>query len=414
MAMQGESRSNARYWVLFLLFLVNVLNLFDRHVINILAQDIKTELDISDTQLGLLTGTAFGIFYSILGIPLGRVADRVNRFRLIAAAVSLWSVFTLLSGLANNFLQLFLARVGVGVGEAGSQPASTTLVTDFFPKQSRVAAMSFLMLGAPVGSFLGMYLGGLAGSLWGWRTAFILAGLPGLLLALVILLTLRDPRLQAGKRPEPPDLRTSLYILWSNRQLRFIAVFISCATFAIYASGAWLPAFFIRVQGVATSEIGIYTGVAIGLGGGAGVLGGGFLCDILRNRVRQIEIVVLAVSTLFTIPCLMITLFAEQLMIAVYAMAAFFLFAFVYLSPAITLIQQQVPPETRAFAVAICISIANIVSLIFGLPLVGFISDTLAPTSGTLAISYALALCLLSTTGVGLYYLKRFFKAEAS
>ncbi len=405
--MSEEPGYRARYWVLFLLFLVSVLNLFDRHVINILAQDIKTDLGISDTQLGLLTGTAFGVFYSVLGIPLGRLADRVNRPRLIAGALALWSGFTVLSGCANSFIQLFVARMGVGVGEAGSHPASTTLVPDYFSERSRGAAMSVLLLGAPIGSFLGMFLGGLAGSLWGWRAAFIVAGLPGLFLAIVILLTMRDPRALSGKRPEPPAFKAALLALWQNKKMRGLAVFITCATFGVYASSAWLPAVLIRLHGIPTGEIGIYTGAAIGVGGGAGVLGGGFVCDFFRDRIRHVEIVVLMTMAVLCLPCLALTLFSGNFPLAVTAMFFFNIFSFGYLSPAVTLIQREAQPEIRSLAIATNVSLANIVSLTFGLPLVGLISDSLTTSAGPHALVYALAISIFTTTLTGLLFLWR-------
>ncbi|MFC3052860.1 spinster family MFS transporter [Kordiimonas pumila] len=408
--MNKKTEAGSRNWALFLLFSVSVLNLFDRHVINILAQDIKTDLDITDTELGLLTGTAFGIFYSILGIPLGRLADRVNRVRLISAALMLWSCFTALSGFAVNFTQLFLARMGVGVGEAGSHPASTTLVPDFFPEKTRGTAMSILLLGAPIGSFLGMFLGGMAGAAWGWRAAFIAAGIPGIILAVIILLTLRDPRAVSGTRPEPPSLKASLLVLWQTQHLRFLAVFLACATFTVYAGGAWLPAFFIRVHGIATAEIGIYTGFAIGLGGGIGVLGGGFICDYFRAKVKYVEFKVLFGATILCIPCLLVTLFTAHFMLAVVAMFAFNICVFAYLSPAVTLIQREAPAEVRALAVAISVSIANISSLTFGLPFVGFMSDKFAPTVGVFSIAYALSVSILLVTFFGLTFLYMSFE----
>src|ERR1700730_32347 len=153
--MIGSAIMRGRNWSLALLFVAGALNIFDRQIVNILAQAIKVDLSISDTQLGLLTGTAFGLFYSVLGIPLGRLADRVDRVKLIAAAMALWSAFTALSAAAGSFAQLFMTRLGVGVGEGGSQPASTAVVADLFPDGRRASALSLLLVGTPIGSFLG-------------------------------------------------------------------------------------------------------------------------------------------------------------------------------------------------------------------------------------------------------------------
>ena len=191
--MAARPTLRTRNWTLALLFAAGALNIFDRQIVNILAQAIKVDLSISDAQLGLLTGTAFGLFYSVLGIPLGRLADRVDRVKLIAAAMAVWSVFTALSGVAANFTQLFVTRLGVGVGEAGSQPASTALVADLFAENRRASALSLLLVSTPVGSFLGLLLGGYVGTLWGWRAAFLVAGIPGVILALVMIVTSRDP-----------------------------------------------------------------------------------------------------------------------------------------------------------------------------------------------------------------------------
>ena len=386
-----------------LLFMAGVLNIFDRQIVNILAQDIKAELGISDAALGLLTGTAFGVLYAILGIPLGRLADRVDRVKLIAAAIALWSGFTALCGAAGSFIQLFIMRIGVGVGEAGSQPASTALIPDLFPEERRTSALSVLLLGVPVGSFLGLLLGGYVGSIWGWRAAFVVAGIPGGILAVVMLLTTRDPKYSSAARPPRPSesMITTLLSLARGSRLGWLAAALTCSSFLVYASGAWLPPFLIRVHGMAKTQVGLFSAIAVGVGGGLGLLGSGILCDFLRNRVQRVESRVLVVALGLSIPALLATVLSANLSITLMSMFLFNVCAFAFPGPIVKLIQKEAAPESRALAFAACQSISNIVSLACGLPLVGAVSDALAPNHGQDAIRYALAITVPAVAALG-------------
>jgi len=391
-----------RWWTLFVLVLVGAMNIFDRQLINILAQDIKVELVISDTQLGLLTGTAFGIFYSVLGIPLGRLADRLDRIRLIATTLVMWCGLTSACGLAQNFMQLFVLRSGVGVGEAGSQPASTALVSELFPGEGRVSAMSILLLGAPIGSFFGLAIGGYIASHWGWRNAFIFAGLPGLILALILLLTTKDPRTSAGASPAQDSFFGALIELARNPILRWEAIGLVACSFFIYAPGAWLPAMFARIHGMTTGQIGASFAIAVGLGGGVGTLGGGYICEYLRPRVLQPQLSFLLGSLAIMVPlllCVVVLQFKAQALVALFL---FNVFAFSFLGPVVTLIQESVPLSRRGLAVAVCISLSNILNLCVGIPLVGAISDALKPAHGPSSIQYALAITALAAGGLAL------------
>ena len=376
-------------WALTLLFLASVLNLLDRQIVNILAQSIKVDLHITDAELGMLTGTAFGVLYAMLGVPLGRVADRVNRAKLIALALVVWSGFTCACGFAWSFPQLFGARMGVGIGEAAIQPASTALVRDFVPPSRRASAMSLLLLGAPVGAFLGLLLGGWFGANLGWRMAFVAAGAPGILLGLVVFAALRDPC--AGVREPPPPLFKTVAGLVGDPRLRRVTLGLICATLMVYATGAWLPAFFMRTHGLRIDEVGRYSALAVGVGGGLGALGSGVLCDLLRRRVPDVELKVLMVALVCTVPALMAVLFSRAFDEAVLAMGVFNLFAYAYLGPIVVLIQKQADDRTRAVAIGICIAVSNVTTLGFGLPLVGAVSDVLAGVYGARSLAYALA-----------------------
>jgi predicted MFS family arabinose efflux permease len=394
-----------RNWSLAVLFVAGALNIFDRQIVNILAQAIKVDLSISDAQLGLLTGTAFGLFYSVLGIPLGRLADRVDRVKLIAAAMALWSAFTALSGLAGSFTQLFVTRLGVGVGEAGSQPASTALVADLFPQGRRASALSLLLVSTPVGSFLGLLLGGYVGTLWGWRAAFLVAGVPGLILAVVMVATTRDPKFARTISPsrQEPSLHETLRMFAGRPRFRWLVLGAVSWSFLIYTSAAWLPAFFIRVHGMTTAQIGRFAAIAVGLGGALGTIGGGFICDLLRRRVREVELKMLMIALCLAVPLLLVTLLSGNRSIALVSMILFDVFAFSYLTPTVLLIQKAVKAESRSLAIAVGLSISTILNLGLALPLVGLLSDALTPTQGCGAIRYALALSAIAVGLVGMF-----------
>jgi predicted MFS family arabinose efflux permease len=398
--MNPGPRRFQRLWSLVLLFAVGVLNLFDRQIINVLAQDIKIDLHISDVQLGMLTGTAFGLLYSILGVPLGWLADRVNRVSLIVAALAIWSGFTCLCAATGSYSQLFLARMGVGIGEAGSQPASTALIPDLFAKNRRTSAMSLMLAGAPVGSFLGLLVGGLVGSIWGWRTAFLVAGAPGLCLAAVTAATMRDPgpvsdtetsTLPDNGRGAETSLADTLLMLIRQPGYAWLVLGNICSAFLVYATGVWLPPLFIRVHGMSTAEIGAYAAVAVGLGGALGTLGAGAVCDALRTRITEVESKLLMAVLAVSVPMLLITVLSTHRLIALISMFAFNVCAFAFLGPTVILTQRASTPETRALSVAILVSTGNVLSLAGGVPLVGLLSDTLTPVYGQDAIRYALA-----------------------
>lgn len=392
-----------RTWALVLLFLAGVLNMFDRQIINILGQSIKTDLHITDAQLGLLTGTAFGLLYAAFGIPLGRLADRVNRIKLISAALVVWSSFTALCGTTASYVTLLVCRMGVGIGEAGSQPASTALIPDLFGEARRVSAMSMLLVGGPAGAFLGLLVGGYVGAAFGWRAAFLVAGAPGLILALVMLVTLRDPP-RGGGRALPPrvSLLKMLRVLAGRRKFRGLVVGLICSSFIAYASGAWLPPFFIRHHGLPMQQTGLISAFAVGLGGIVGTLGAGFLCDRLRARVPQVETKMAMASLALSAPLLLLVVLCPDRTAAVIGWFAFNLAAFAWQGPTITLIQKAAGIENRASALAVASALAMTLSLALGVPLVGLLSDSLTGRAGSGAIGDALAVGVGLAAAVGL------------
>jgi predicted MFS family arabinose efflux permease len=407
-------KSSTRNWSLALLFAAGALNLFDRQIINVLAEDIKREFQISDAALGLLTGTAFGLLYSIAIVPLARVADRTNRVTLIAAALALWSLFTALCGATRTFAQLFLARMGVGVGEAGCQPASVSLVADLFPESRRTSATAILLVGAPVGACLGLLLGGALATNFGWRTALFIASVPGFVVAALMVLTVRDPMSRTTKASDEGTFAAALSALAATRSLRWLTLAFACETFGLFATGAWLPVFFIRAHGLSAADAGLALGLAVGIGGAFGALALGYLCDLLRPRNNaadwQLPMLVLALN----VPLAALVVLAPALWIAVAAAFALNVTIYAYLGPVPVLIQRQASFASRSLALGGVTAIANILSMCLGVPLVGLLSDLLGPQAGPHAIGYAFAACLSAASAIGIFALARARGAESA
>lgn len=380
---------------LTILFLTVLLNLFDRQVINVLAVGIKAELHLSDTMIGLLTGTACGLFYAAMGLPAGRLADRLDRGRLIAAMVAIWSMSTLVCGMAASYAVLVLGRIGVGIGEGGAQPACTALAADLAPPDRRSSALSLMLLGVPLGMLLSYMVGGLAAQAWGWRAAFFVAGVPGIVVALLIYAFVRDPK--AGGAPAARFEGSTLAALaevMRKPRMSWLVVGLSTAAFDAYVTNAWIPSFFVRVHALSLAEIGVYGALGVGIGGAIGTAGAGPLCDWLRRRTPYPESWALIASTSLGIPWLLLMTFAPDTRVALAAMAMFQVTAFAWLAPITRLIQDAAGPAHRALATAYCGAFASIFTSCIGIPGVGLVSDLLAPATGAWSVGYAL--CLLA------------------
>ncbi len=406
--------ATSKYFALLLLFFGSTLNLLDRQIIGILAELIKIDLDLSDAQLGLLTGSAFGFMYAFFTIPMSRLSDHVSRPRLVSVAICLWSLLTISCGMAANFWQLFLARMGVGIGEAGSQPASVSAIIDYFPPQQRGRAMAVFYLGVPVGGSLGLLLGAAAGTALGWREAFFFAGAPGILLSLTIWFCLRDPRRPDGASDWRKVLgetfsvglgRAILKLLKIPAYRLLIIASIAGATIQ-NLSAAWLPVYFVRVQQWSMVETAGWMSAALLIAGTAGSMGSGYLCDRLRNRVQQPEILVLVLSLSLVFPALASTVLASEKPLAVAGLLATYLFAFAFL-PAATLLAQKVTPEAmRGLALGLWASIMNVISLTAILPLIGLGSDIFTAKYGVRGLGHSIACAaLIALAGAGVFAL---------
>ncbi|MDH3553191.1 MAG: MFS transporter, partial [Gammaproteobacteria bacterium] len=283
--------SAARRYAMVVLAIVYMFNFVDRQILSILLPAIRDEFQVGDTVLGLLAGTAFALFYVILGVPIAQLADRVNRRNLIAAAVAIWSGMTALSGLAANIWHLVLARIGVGIGEAGCSPPAHSMIADLYPPERRSSAMGFYTLGISAGIMLAYLAGGWVAQNIGWREAFFIVGIPGLLLALVVRFTLTEPRRGASEQRtdsgEPPTLSLVATFLLARRSFLYMAIAAGLSAFVGYAIINFMPSFIVRSFNMEVAVLGFWLGLIYGIAGGFGFFMGGYFADHFGQHNHQ-------------------------------------------------------------------------------------------------------------------------------
>ena len=391
---QPSSNKTYRGYVLLILTGVYTFNFIDRQILVILQESIKADLGLSDTQLGLLTGFAFAIFYVTLGLPIARYADRSNRKNIVAISLSVWSLMTALSGFVLNYWQLLLARIGVGVGEAGGSPPAHSIISDYFPPEKRATALSIYSMGIYIGILFGYLAGGWLDQYFGWRIAFMAIGVPGILYAIVVFFTVKEP--ERGQLDTPiqqaattNDLIVVTKQLLSYKTFIFLAFACSLNAFGSYGVGNFTPPFLYRVHSLDSATIGTWLSLTTGFGGGLGVFLGGYLADKLGRRdVRWYLWIPLIAGLLKLIPS---TIFIFSDHTAFVLAITFFtnLLTPLYLGPALAVTHNLVGSNSRAFASAILFFILNLIGLGMGPMVVGMLSDWLAPTYGENALRWA-------------------------
>ena len=386
--------STARYYALGLLTVVYTFNFIDRQLLAILQEAIKADLLLSDAQLGLLTGFAFAVFYVTAGIPIARWADRSNRRNIIAMAIGLWSFMTAISGAVANYTQLLLARIGVGIGEAGGSPPAHSMISDIFPPERRAGALSFYSMGVNIGVLFGFLAGGWLNEILGWRWAFVVVGVPGVLIALVIWLTLKEPIRGLADNREPTNevqpLGSVIAFLWSRRSFRHMAMGAAMNAFAVYSLSSWSASFFIRSYDMGTGEVGTWMAGILGLGGAIGLLLGGLLAERLAVKDVRWYNWVPGWAAIITVPLIAATFIAESraLSLLLFVIPGFLMT--VYLGNTLAMVHGLVGLRMRALASAILLFVLNIIGLGMGPFLVGFLSDVLQPSVGVESLRYAL------------------------
>lgn len=394
---------SARRYAIGMLLVIYIFNFLDRQIVNILAEPIKIELGLADWQLGMLTGLAFALFYTVLGIPIARYAEKADRVKIISVAVGVWSLFTVLCGFATNFLQLLLARIGVGVGEAGCSPPAHSLITDYTPKEERASALAIYSMGIPLGSLAGMVLGGLIADAYGWRTAFFVAGAPGIILAIMAYLTLPEPRRGLTKKVEPvkgPSFFDALVELKSKKSFWWISIGAALSAMVGYGHIAFYGSFYLRnhaegltAMAVSVNEmigvsfgpigfVGTALGLIIGICGAAGTFLGGVLADRAARTNVSGYATVPAIAGLVTVIPFIAAMLVDNVALSFLILAVPVFAGAIWYGPIFASAQTLVHPRTRATAAAVLLFVINLIGLGLGPLLVGMFSDIFAQTMG--------------------------------
>jgi MFS family permease len=400
---QRPSRAYS-WWVLGVLALVYVFNFVDRQILGILIGPIKAELGVSDTAMGFLSGLTFALFYTLAGIPIARFSDRGSRRNVIAVSLLVWSAMTAASGLTRSFWQLALARIGVGVGEAGGSPPSHSLLSDYFPPERRSTALALFANGVYVGSGLAFLFGGWVVTNFDWRTAYLAVGLAGLPLALLVRFGVREvprgvwdaPAGAAHAAAPAASFRDAVRTLFAKRAFGFLVAGACFQSLAGYGILNWAAEFFARVHGLPRLTIGIWLGTTILFAGCAGVSFGGWLTDRLAARDARWFMRLPAVVALAGLPLALLFLLAPTPMGAITAFAPFYAISNMYVGPLWSTAQNLARPEMRATASAILLFILNLVGLGLGPLVVGAMNDALAPRFGAGAIRWSLLTIVLA------------------
>ncbi len=417
-----------RRYALWILLIIYTLNFLDRQVVNILAEPIKQELGLADWQLGMMTGLAFAIFYTVLGIPIARLAERKNRPVIIGVSVAAWSFFTVLCGFAQNFWHLILARIGVGVGEAGCTPPAHSLITDYVPKEKRASAIAFYSIGTPLGSLLGMAMGGLVADAYGWRVAFMVAGAPGVIFALIAAFTLVEPRKRlmadlAARATPQITFGAALAVLMAKKTFWLVAFAAAIKAFIGYGQAPFAASFFFRNHTAELASLAAmfglkstgFLGLALGLiGGTAGVIGawlGGVIADRYGSKDIRAYVVVPAIASLLAIPFYLVAINLPQAVPAMALLAIPILLGTLWYGPVYATAQSIVDPTMRATTSAVLLFIINLIGLGLGPVGVGLMSDFFAGPLG-MGSAEGVRWALMVSAGMGLVSFWLFWRAR--
>lgn len=391
----------ARRYTLGVLVVVYTFNFIDRQILAILLPSIRAEFGVNDWVLGFLAGSAFALFYATLGVPIALLGDRLNRRNLIAVAVAIWSGMTALSGAAGNIVHLALARIGVGVGEAGFSPPAHSIISDLYPPKERSSAMGIFTLGISFGIMLAYLAGGWVAQNIGWREAFFMVGVPGILLALVVRFTLQEPQrgLSEGRVDdnEKAGIATVARFLIKRRSFLHLAVGSGLASFNGYAVISFFPSFMARSHGMSIAEIGVYLGLILGIAGGLGFAGGGFVADRAARHGHRYSLWTVSAATmfgwLFILP--LYTVGNPYWVLALFVLPT--IFSNFYLATTFAQVQGMVGLRMRAVASALLLFLLNIIGLGLGPQVTGILSDVLREAAGNESLRYSLMIVGLVT-----------------
>lgn len=409
--MVEKSNDAVRRYTLLVLVVVYTVNFIDRQILSILLESIKADLGLTDQALGFLAGFAFAAFYAVMGIPIALWADRGNRRNLISLALLIWSVMTALSGLAQNFLHLALARIGVGIGEAGCSPPAHSLISDYYPPENRATAMGIYSLGIPLGIMFGLFAGGWINQEYGWRLAFFVVGVPGIMLSALVRFTLKEPprgaseqRADQGKMPAISD---TFKFLLSRPAFIHIAAGGALAAFVGYGVISWFPSFLIRTHGMQTAEIGLWLGLIMGIPGGLGIFLGGYLADKIGQRDTRWYLWIVSVAALIGLPFGLYAYLSEDPYICMAFFSVPILLSNFWQATSFAQVQGMVGLRMRGVSSAVLLFIVNIIGLGAGPWCVGLISDYLAPRYGDDSLRWS----LMIVGSLGVWVAWHYYKA---
>jgi predicted MFS family arabinose efflux permease len=398
-----------RFYVLALLTLVFIINFIDRQVLSVLIEPIKRDLHLTDTQLGLLSGLAFALFYVTFAVPVARLADTRSRRNLIAVCMIVWSSMTALCGAAANFTHLLLARIGVAIGEAGCVAPSHSLLSDYFHPDDRPAALSIYSAGASVGIFLGLLGGGWLAESMGWRQTLVIIGLPGIVVAFVVLITLREPvrgmSVGAFAPPVPTRFWADLGSLLRRRTLLFIALAGGFQSMVTYGVATWLPAFFMRVHDMSPSSAGGTLAVITGLVAGLGAILGGGVTAYLSRRDRRWLLWIPTIAVVLSTPLYALAVLepVTSTSLALLTPAAFL--SMMYVGPALAATHGVAGVALRATGVALTLFVSNLLGIGGGALLVGIVSDAFVAAEPYVSLRYGLLAVLVANVPAAIGYL---------
>ncbi|WOJ95956.1 MFS transporter [Congregibacter brevis] len=395
-----------------MLTLVYAFNFIDRQILVILQEPIKIEMGLSDTQLGLLSGFTFAVIYVTAGIPIAYWADRGNRRNIVAIALAVWSGMTALSGFVQNYVQLLLARLGVGLGEAGGSPPAHSMISDYFPPEKRATALSLYTSGIYIGILVGLAFGGILAESFGWRKTFMIVGVPGVILAGLLLLTVREPlrgRWENAKaNTDRPSFKQTMFVLRQRRSFWYFAMGCALTSFISYGNGNFFPSFLYRNHGMSIADIGLVLSLVAGVSGAIGTIAGGILADKLTVRDHRWYAWLPIVGGLIAFfPYFYVLIGANTTGILI---VLFFvgIANSLYLGPSIAVSHAMVPSRMRALTSAVLFFILNMIGLGLGPFLTGLNSDLLASVSGENNLRHA----MLITACMGPVAMYMFYKAS--
>lgn len=414
MSEAGTREEAARRRVLLVLLLAYIFNFLDRQILSILQIPIQRELQLSDSQIGLMGGLAFALLYSGLGVPIAWLADRRDRVKIIAVSLGVWSAFTALCGAAQNFWQLFFARMGVGVGEAGGVAPAYALLSDYFPPERRARAMAIFSLGIPIGTALGVFFGGWLASSVNWRAAFAIVGGLGLLLVPIMLMSIRDPgrgrfdRAPGTEQEPAPPFLAAMRIVAAKPSFWLLSFGAASGSILGYGIAFWLPQFLTRSRGLELMDISWFYGSIALVGGVGGIWLGGVVGDRLGRVGPSGYALIPTVCFLLAAPLYALAIFTPSLVLAWFAIVLGTALGLAWLGPVIAAVQHIVPPNMRATSSAAFLLINNLLGIGFGIWFIGRLSDLLRPALGQAALQHAMFYAL------GFYLLSALFYLLAS